>query len=660
MMVVFALVSGLSLAAFVVAALAVRANQRRRAIVALILSLVGGVTALAVRPGRQPPSRSHAARILDHVPARLEPQFGYVGSEACRDCHPRQHDSWHDSYHRTMTQPATPETVLAPFDDVVLRRFGWPYRLERKGDEFWIDMVDPDWEREESAGSHVRSASPPRVSKPIVMITGSHHKQAFWVTSSRGQFLCRVPWSYRIDDQRWIPLEADYLSPPDSGAAFGIWNDNCIQCHSVAGQPRKTDETHFASRVAELGIACEACHGPGGAHVEFRNARGATSASDDHRSTADASTAEAAENDPIVDPRDLTHQRSAQVCGQCHITSVVTDHPQFLEKGFPYRPGADLEQTMFVLRYTDRPSEPWLKELLRRDPTLLQDRFWKDGTVRVTGREYNGLVESACHQRGTLSCLSCHSMHQYTDRSDQLARGMESNLACAACHEQQARDLTGHTHHPAGSSGSLCYNCHMPHTTYGLFKAVRSHRIDSPNITSSLRTGRPNACNLCHLDQTPAWVAEKLNEWYGHPKPALTPEQREVAGSLIWLLKGDAAQRAIVAWHVGWREAREVSGDEWLAPHLAVLLEDPYAAVRHVAAKSLAELPDFGDLKYDFLAEPDALREASRAAIAKWHQRHGNDESERTADPRLLGPAGRQRAQQLLRRRNDDPVFINE
>ena len=33
---------------------------------------------------------------------------GYVSSTACRACHPAQYDAWHGSFHRTMTQVATP------------------------------------------------------------------------------------------------------------------------------------------------------------------------------------------------------------------------------------------------------------------------------------------------------------------------------------------------------------------------------------------------------------------------------------------------------------------------------------------------------------------------------------------------------------------------
>ena len=45
---------------------------------------------------------------------------GFTTSVTCRACHPAQYDAWHRSYHRTMTQAATPSTVLGMFDDIVL------------------------------------------------------------------------------------------------------------------------------------------------------------------------------------------------------------------------------------------------------------------------------------------------------------------------------------------------------------------------------------------------------------------------------------------------------------------------------------------------------------------------------------------------------------
>ena len=55
----------------------------------------------------------------------------------------------------------------------------------------------------------------------------------------------------------------------------------------------------------------------------------------------------------------------------------------------------------------------------------------------------------------------------------------------------------------------------MPHTTYGLVKAIRSHEISSPNVRESVTARRPNACNLCHLDKTLEWTNSHMHDWYG-------------------------------------------------------------------------------------------------------------------------------------------------
>src|SRR5438034_255567 len=49
---------------------------------------------------------------------------GYSRSETCASCHPREHQTWFKSYHRTMTQIASPETMIGKFDDVELEWAG--------------------------------------------------------------------------------------------------------------------------------------------------------------------------------------------------------------------------------------------------------------------------------------------------------------------------------------------------------------------------------------------------------------------------------------------------------------------------------------------------------------------------------------------------------
>ena len=98
---------------------------------------------------------------------------GYVSSTTCQACHPAQYDSWSGSFHRTMTQVANPETVQADFDEVTVSEVeGVPMRLERRGDEFWAEFDDPGWEGPASTR--------PRITRQVVMITGSHHQNIYW------------------------------------------------------------------------------------------------------------------------------------------------------------------------------------------------------------------------------------------------------------------------------------------------------------------------------------------------------------------------------------------------------------------------------------------------------------------------------------------------
>ena len=157
---------------------------------------------------------------------------------------------------------------------------------------------------------------------------------------------------------------------------------------------------------------------------------------------------------------------------------------------------------------------------------------------------------SACYTLGEITCASCHSMHD-SDPNDQLARDRVGDEACLQCHTQYVGRISEHTHHEEDSPGSRCYNCHMPNTTYGILQLTRSHRIDIPTAEGTATTGRPNACNLCHLDQTLEWADSRIASWYDKPKAAFDEDGRTVPTGALWLLKGDAVDRATVSWHLG-------------------------------------------------------------------------------------------------------------
>ncbi|MGI9427053.1 MAG: hypothetical protein ACR2NM_00230 [Bythopirellula sp.] len=128
------------------------------------------------------------------------------------------------------------------------------------------------------------------------------------------------------------------------------------------------------------------------------------------------------------------------------------------------------------------------------------------------------------------------------------------------------------------------------------------------------------------------------------------------------MLRGDAAQRAISAWHFGWEPAQQISGTSWLAPSLSRLLADPYGVVRYVAQRSLRTLPGFADLDYDFLADQDELNRQTQLALEHWRQ-HRPKTSDRPGQQVCLDQQGdvlETEVQRLLRQRNDRPVTIKE
>ena len=590
---------------------------------------------------------------------RLERDAEYVSSDTCRACHPAEYDSWLRTYHRTMTQVATPENVLGDFDGSTVTSHGLQYTVSRDGGAFYANMPHPDEVMYAIQGGKPTPMDQiERVDARVVMTTGSHHYQTYWVESpTYGKLLQTLPLVYLKKDQRWIPREAAFMNPPNERTSYITqWNHHCIRCHSTGGSPGLDPATgELRSEVGELGIACESCHGPAEAHVAFhRNPLHRYS----HR-TSDTGDA------TIVNPAKLDAKKSSETCGQCHGVYITRDEyaMTFAREGVQYRPGKDLDTFRYYIQHPAASRNPEDAANLERNPEFYAQRWWPDGTILAGGREYTAMTVTGCYLEGEMSCLSCHTMHG-GDPKDQLIPGMTEQQMCVQCHDAPrfTSDLQKHTHHAPDSSGSSCLNCHMPHKAYALLGAVRSHQIDAPNLGSSAEFGVPNACNLCHLDQTLEWTNRHLTERWGYDSVDLSEEQRTISAALLWLLQGDAAQRAVTAWAFGWGPAQQASEAEWMAPFLSFLLMDPYGVVRYVAKEAMGSLPGFADMEFDFLAERETLRNRWRAALDEWVRR-GTLRPEFHREELLIGPKGslkQKRILELLNTRNNRPVAISE
>ncbi len=497
---------------------------------------------------------------------------GFVGSTTCRQCHPDQHASWANTFHSTMTQRPSEASVLGAFDGQSVRYGRDTARPFRDGGRFLMEVPD--------GNSGKRTAE-------VVLTVGSRRYQQYFERQPRGagELIVRLPILWHQELQRWLPLETVFLGPDVDGLGHNAaeWSTNCILCHNTGPRPglldahdpaRLAQGNAFDSHVAELGIACEACHGPGAEHAASAQSPFTRYVGTPHHA---------------FEPTKLDKERSVAICGQCHGARLPKSPrlaTQWFTGGPTYRPGDLLHEHVTPIR-RDTP-------VRGGDPEMFALRFWGDGTPRLTAYEFQGVTDSKCYTQGELTCQSCHAMHAGDPRG-QLRPDLAGNAMCTQCHEAIGRDVAAHTHHKADSSGSQCVACHMPKVVYGVMDIHRSHRIDVPDPARDGEAGRPNACTLCHVDQSLGQAALAMQKWWGNEYKVPTRRfdtaplaMPDVAANLF---AGDAAARAVAAKAFG--EPGITFGQDHAAAvrsWLAVTMGDGYPSVRYMARRSLLAL----------------------------------------------------------------------
>jgi Flp pilus assembly protein TadD len=518
----------------------------------------------------------------------------YVGRSACAECHQPEHTLWIGSDHDRAMELATEESVLADFNDTSFSYQGVTTRFFRRDGKFMVNAEGPD-------GKH---------RDYIVKYTfGVRPLQQYMVEFPDGRVqVLRESWD--VANKRWF-----YVTPPDvtderiepgdplhwTGIAQN-WNTTCADCHSTNVHKNYDAETNtYRTSFEEIDVSCEECHGAGSVHTELA------------RSWSPWWDRRVGYGLPPLKSKNLEVQ--LETCAKCHARRYQV-HEDF------------------------RPGRPFLDYY---EPSLLSAGLYEvDGQIRDEVYEYGSFLQSKMHGN-RVRCSDCHDPHS-------LKLKFEGNALCAQCHVPAKYDTPAHHHHPAGSAGAQCIECHMPSRLYMVIDERRDHSFRVPRPDISVELGTPNACNDCHTrdDETFEWAADTVRKWYGetrgdepHWAPAIAagrasePEGESLLLELLSRKQTPSIVRATAvdllssypsdASKTARRKALDDSDDlvrvtavrslavDWAASEIEALahrLSDPNRAVRLAAAGQLAHVP------IDYL--PDSHRNAFEQALIEF------------------------------------------
>jgi hypothetical protein len=244
----------------------------------------------------------------------------FAGSETCKKCHERTYLEWKTSLHSRMMR----DVKVEPLSNIG-------------------DFRTPD---------DVLTFT----KEDVAYTLGSQWKQQY--LKKEGDDLIVLPAQYNVFTGEWKPY---YPDEPAKRA----WFNECAGCHATGVDPEK-------KTFVEMGIACEACHGPGSNHVE---------------------AIPGYEIPTIIQASRLTPALAAQICGSCH----TGGRDKTGKYAFPAE--YQLYKGVGNIRL-------YFNELT---PENAPEYFWPSGESRHSNQQYLDWKQSE-HAKVGVTCITCHSV----------------------------------------------------------------------------------------------------------------------------------------------------------------------------------------------------------------------------------------------------------
>ena len=366
-------------------------------------------------------SQVHAAHALDaerdsQLNSRRILPFGFVGSQACAECHQDKAQAFFNTTHARSGRFVgdTAVTQGRDWDDKAHRR-SLRVTVEDGRMVHAVQHFAPD-------GS-ITSYQYAQIA--FEFGSGTHaHTYAF----RDGVFWCESPLSWYAKEVGWeLSPGFDKRTQPEFDREV---SNRCVYCHVGAIEQWNHNPHHF--EILQAAIGCERCHSGGKGHVQYHSIE-ASKRGDSV--------------DPIVNPAALPRSAREAVCSQCHLQGdqlIVSDQSDVWD----FVPGQAIESNRTEIRLRGEIGH------------------------RIVGHTEQ-LRESDCYvQSDHLTCVTCHDPHGEKGPED----SSHYRKACLECHSNESCHVEVELR--IQTNENACATCHMPlQPTDVVHTALHHHRI---------------------------------------------------------------------------------------------------------------------------------------------------------------------------------------